>query len=106
MINKYNDYSRSLLYFPLETDFHGVIHQGAALWAKPIQSAQAELAASAKPASRTPQLPAPCPTRLPFKRNHNQGPAIMEILVPSANSAMTPAPSTVLPVNVATNKAE
>ena len=78
------------------------MHQGAALWAKPIQSAQAELAASAKPANRTPKLPVPCPRR----RNHSQGPAIMETLVPKAKSAMTIAPSMVLPVKVATNSAE
>ena len=80
----------------------GVAHHGAALWAKPIHKAQAELAANAKPANRTPQSPEP----LPRKRSHNQGPAIKETLVPKANKAITPAPSRALPVKAATNKAE
>ena len=78
------------------------MHHGAALWAKPIQSAHAELAASANPAKRTPHCPVLCPRR----RSHNHGPAIIETLVPKANKAMTNAPSTVLPVKVATNNAE
>lgn len=70
--------------------------------ASAIQRAHPELSANASPASRTPQSP----LRFPLRRNHNQGPSIIETLVPSANSAMTSAPSSALPANVATNKAE
>ena len=81
-----------------------VAHQGAVLCTSPIHSAQAELAASAAPAIRTPQAPLSglCPRNL----SHNQGAAVIVTLVPSANNAMTKAPSNGPPAIAATSNAE
>jgi hypothetical protein len=80
----------------------GVTHHGAVSCARPIQSAHADVAASAKPARRMPQAPLP---RLP-NRSNTQGPTKRETLLPSANNAMANAPSKALPLSAATSKAE
>jgi hypothetical protein len=80
----------------------GLKHQGAVLCTSPIHSAQAELANSARPAIRMAHWPEPCPR----KRSHSQGPAISDTPLPSAKSAITPAPWAALLVIAATNSAE
>ena len=81
-------------------------HQGAALCAYAIHKAQAELAANAAPARRTPHWPLPGRPVEPRRRSHNQGPNTMVRLVPAANSAITIAPAAALPASAATSRAE
>lgn len=71
-------------------------------WVMPIHKAQADVSTSASPARRMPQAP----LLEARNRKNNQGPRASEAVVPKANKAITPAPSTALADNDANNKAE
>ena len=67
-----------------------------------IYKAQTELASNAAPASRIAHAPDPGPR----SRSHSHGPAIRLTPLPTAKSAMTPAPWMALGLRAATSKAE